>query len=198
MASFDSFGPAFEKDTPVLRLNYGKDPNARWVLWPVFAWRVVAPVPKERKLNLFQRAVLGLARAKVTAIVDVADRLLIAPDLAGLVVLELQDKALLDHAGEPTAHGLKMLDDIEEDPPNEAQVGEAEVGEHPGGGAQVLGEGGADEDEGRHGRPGAQLVVPSQLSSTPFRATSEAAGFTLALASLQSPPVSVKPSPSSS
>lgn len=123
MASFDSFGPAFEKDTPVLRLNYGKDPNARWVLWPVFAWRVVAPVPKERKLNLFQRAVLGLARAKVTAIVDVADRLLIAPDLAGLVVLELQNMALLDHAGDPTPRGLKMLDDIEEDPPDEAQVG---------------------------------------------------------------------------
>ncbi len=123
MASFDSFGPAFEKDTPVLRLNYGKDPSARWVLWPVFAWRVVAPVPKERKLNLFQRAVLGLARAKVTAIIDVADRLLIAPDLARLVVLELQNMALLDHAGEPTERGRKMLDDIEEDPPDEAQVG---------------------------------------------------------------------------
>jgi hypothetical protein len=123
MASFDSFGLAFEKDTPVLRLNYGKDPHVRWVLWPVFAWRVVAPVPKERKLNLFQRAVLGLARAKVTAIVDVADRLLIAPDLAGLVVLELQNMALLDHAGEPTARGLKLLDGIEEDPPDEAQVG---------------------------------------------------------------------------
>ncbi|MCK6504436.1 hypothetical protein L6R53_13715 [Myxococcota bacterium] len=123
MASFGSLGVTFERDTPVLRLNYGKDPNARWVLWPVFAWRVVAPVPKERKLNLFQRAVLGLARAKVTAIADVADRLLIAPDLAGLVVVELQNMALLDHAGEPTARGLEMLDDIEEDPPDEAQVG---------------------------------------------------------------------------
>lgn len=123
MASFDSFGTAFEQDTPVLRLSYGKDPNARWVLWPVFAWRVVAPVPKKRKLNLFQRAVLGLARAKLTDIINVADRLLVAPDLAGLVVLELQNMALLDHAGEPTARGLKMLDDIEEDPPEEAQVG---------------------------------------------------------------------------
>lgn len=123
MASFDSFGSVFEKDTPVLRFTYGKDPKARWVLWPVFAWRVVAPVPKERKLNLFQRAVLGLARARVTAISDVADRLLIAPDLAALVVQELQNMALLDHAGEPTARGLKMLDDIEEDSPDEAQVG---------------------------------------------------------------------------
>lgn len=123
MASFDSFGPAFEKDTPVLRLNYGKDPNARWVLWPVFAWRVVAPVPKERKLNLFQRAVLGLARAGVVRFEDVADRLLIAPDLAGLVVLELQQMGLLDLLGKPTGRGIKMLEDIEEDTPDEVRVG---------------------------------------------------------------------------
>lgn len=123
MAPFDSYGPDFEKDTPVLRFNHGKDPSARWVLWPVRAWRVVAPVPRERKLNLFQRAVLGLARAKVTRLGDVAARLLIAPDLVGLVVLELQSMALLDHAGEPTQRGLKMLDDVEEDSPDETQVG---------------------------------------------------------------------------
>ncbi|WNG39367.1 hypothetical protein F0U61_41160 [Archangium violaceum] len=123
MASFDSFGPAFDKDTPVLRLNYGKDPNARWVLWPLFAWRVVAPVPKEYKLNLFQRAVLGLARAGVVRIDEVGDRLLIAPDLAGLVALELQQMDLLDHAGKPTKRGLTMLEDIEEEPADEAQVG---------------------------------------------------------------------------
>ncbi len=123
MASFDSFAPYFDKDTPVLRLTRGKDPRARWVLWPVYAWRVVAPVPKERTLNLFQRAVLGLARAGVTGIVDVAERLLIAPDLAGLVVWELQNMAMLDHDGRPTRRGVKALDDIDEDPPDEARVG---------------------------------------------------------------------------
>lgn len=123
MASFDSFGPAFERDTPVLRFDQGKVPDVRWVLWPVFAWRVVAPVPKERKLDLFQRAVLGLARAGVCRLSDVSDRLLIALDLAGRVVLDLQNMALLDHAGAPTQRGLKMLDDIEEDPPDEARVG---------------------------------------------------------------------------
>ena len=122
MAPFDSF-VSFERDTPVLRLNHGKIPGVKWVLWPVLTWRVVAPVPKERKLNLFQRAVLGLARAGVTRFVEIADRLLIAPDLAGLVVLELQNMALVEHDGRPTARGLKMLDDIEEDPPDEARVG---------------------------------------------------------------------------
>jgi hypothetical protein len=123
MASFASRVPSFEKDTPVLRLTRGKDRDAKWVLWPVFAWRVVAPVPRDRKLNLFQQAVLGLARAGVTRLVDVADRLLIAPDLAGLVVLELQNMGFVDHSGAPTVRGLKMLDDIEEDPPDEARVG---------------------------------------------------------------------------
>ena len=122
MAPFDSL-VSFERDTPVLRLNHGKDPRAKWVLWPVLTWRVVAPVPKERKLNLFQRAVLGLARAGVTQFVEISERLLIAPDLAGLVVLELQNMALVEHDGRPTARGLKMLDDIEEDPPDEARVG---------------------------------------------------------------------------
>ncbi|MCB9609590.1 MAG: hypothetical protein H6716_23565 [Polyangiaceae bacterium] len=119
MASSDSFG----RDTPVLRLNYGKDPKARWVLWPIFAWRVVAPVPKERKLNHFQRAVLGLARAGVVRSGDAGDRLLIHPELAGLVALELQQIGLLDHAGVPTKRGLDWLEDVEEEPLDEVQVG---------------------------------------------------------------------------
>lgn len=123
MASFDSFHRAFDKDTPVLRLNYGKDPDARWVLWPVFVWRVVAPVPKERKLNLFQRAVLGLARAGVVRVKDVHDRLLITEELAGLVALELQQMGLLDFEGKPTKRGFEWLEDIEEEPADEAQVG---------------------------------------------------------------------------
>lgn len=124
MASFASLSPIFEKDTPVLRQKNGKDPSVRWVLWPVFAWRVVAPVPKERKLNVFQRAVLRLARAGVVRITDVADRLLIEPDLAALVVQELGEHlGLLDHSGKPTKRGLDCLEELEQEPTDEAQVG---------------------------------------------------------------------------
>lgn len=122
MASSASLAP-FDKSTPVLRLTRGNDRDAKLVLWPVFAWRVVAPVPRDRKLNLFQQAVLGLARAGISRFVDVADRLIITPDLAGLVMLELQNMALVDHAGVPTKRGIEMLEDIEEDPPDEARVG---------------------------------------------------------------------------
>ena len=124
MALFASLSPVFEQDTPVLRLNFGKDPSVRWVLWPVFAWRVVAPVPKERKLNVFQRAVLGLARAGVVRVADVAERLLIAPDLAALVAQELVEQlGLLDYSGKPTKRGLEWLDDLEQEPIDEARVG---------------------------------------------------------------------------
>lgn len=124
MASFTSLSPAFEKDTPVLRLKFGKDPSVRWVLWPIFAWRVVAPVPKERKLNVFQRAVLRLARASVVRISDLAERLLITPDLAALVVQELIEQlGLLDYSGKPTKRGLEWLEDLEQEPATEAQVG---------------------------------------------------------------------------
>lgn len=124
MASFASLSPVFEKDTPVLRLNFGKDPSVRWVLWPLFVWRVVAPVPKERKLNVFQRAVLGLARAGVVRVDDVAERLLIVPDLAALVVQELVGQlGLLDYSGKPTKRGLEWLEDLEHEPAHEVRVG---------------------------------------------------------------------------
>jgi hypothetical protein len=111
MASFDSAALQFNLITPVLRLNHGKQQGVRWVLWPVFAWRVVAPVPAPRKLNLFQWAVLGLARARVTAIDGVAERLLLGPELVKLVIQELRQKGLLDHTGLPTQPGLQLLDE---------------------------------------------------------------------------------------
>ena len=38
----------FDKTTPVLRFRRGKVPGAVWVRWPILAWRVVAPVPREQ------------------------------------------------------------------------------------------------------------------------------------------------------
>ena len=114
---------SFDKATPVLRFRRGKVPGAVWVLWPVLVWRVVAPVPREQVLNVFQRAVLALARAGVVRMVDVAERLMIGPDLAGLVVQELSGMGLLDGSGRPTHRGLQTLDDIEFDPPEDATFG---------------------------------------------------------------------------
>ncbi len=122
MALFDSC-VEFERDTPVLRFNARKDPKAKWVLWPVLAWRVVAPVPKPQSLNLFQRTVLQLVRAGVNRLKDVGDRLQIAVDLAGLVMTELQGLGLVDQVGAITTRGLQQLEDLEEEPAQETHVG---------------------------------------------------------------------------
>ncbi|MSQ84702.1 MAG: hypothetical protein EXR77_17830 [Myxococcales bacterium] len=113
----------FELATPVLRLKSGKDPNAKWVLWPVFAWRVVVPVPKKRKLDLFERAMLGLARAGVTRLTEMANHVKISQDLSALVVQGLQNAALVDPTGRPTARGIKALEELDDDLPDEMRVG---------------------------------------------------------------------------
>lgn len=123
MESFARRELYFEKDTPVIRLNFGKVPSVRWVLWPIYAWRIVAPVPKDRKLNVFQRAVLGLARAGIMRIGDITDRLLIAPDLAGLVIVELEQMSLLDISGKPTQRGMSWLEEEEHVSLHELRVG---------------------------------------------------------------------------
>jgi hypothetical protein len=124
MASFADNELMFDKHTPVLRLNFGKDRSVRWVLWPVLAWRVVAPVPRERKLNVFQRAILGLARAGVVRAEEMAERLLISPDLAALVVQELGEQmGLLDVEGRPNRRGIEWLEEDAEESSTDTHVG---------------------------------------------------------------------------
>ena len=114
---------SFDKDTPVLRFTTARKRGARWVLWPVLAWRVVAPVSKPRRLNLLQKAALGLARAGVTTAVAVSERLLVQVDLAALVLTELRGMGLVDLLGAPTPRGLDWLADLETDAPESLEVG---------------------------------------------------------------------------
>ncbi|TNF32998.1 MAG: hypothetical protein EP329_08950 [Deltaproteobacteria bacterium] len=114
---------SFDKDTPVLRFTKLRKPDVRWVLWPVLAWRVVAPVPQGRRLNLLQKAALGLVRAGVTTAQDVSERLLILPDLAALVLTELQGMRLVDELGALTPRGAELVDELDVDPPEALEVG---------------------------------------------------------------------------
>lgn len=113
---------SFDKSTPVLMPQRGEK-GVRWVLWPVLAWRIVAPVPIEGELNLFQRSVLALARAGIVRATDTAARLCIEPDLAACVALELQGLELVGRDWFPTPRGLQALDASDADPPDEVKVG---------------------------------------------------------------------------
>ncbi|HEX5749775.1 MAG TPA: hypothetical protein VFZ09_26325 [Archangium sp.] len=106
---------------PLPFVEYSGKP--RWLLWPVWAWRVVAPQARERKLNLFQRAVLNLCRAGKTRAEDIGAALHIGTELAARVLLELDGNGWLDHRGHLTPQGVHALEDEESEPLGEQVVG---------------------------------------------------------------------------
>ena len=103
----------FTPEQPVL--NFGPRHHARWrhrqfLLWPAWAYRVVAPRVRQRQLNVLQRAVLGLCRAGQYRAEAIADNLSIHVDLAAFIVTELTDLGNLDAHGLPTEHGIQVLE----------------------------------------------------------------------------------------
>jgi hypothetical protein len=109
---------SFANETPALRFPLPRLPRssweaANWLLWPVLAWRVVAPRPRPRRLNLFERAILGLRRSGETHAESIAERLLIDRDLAAHISLELQGMDCLDARGMLTERGQRMLKEDE-------------------------------------------------------------------------------------
>lgn len=103
----------FTRESPVL--NFGPRHHARWrdrrfLLWPAWAYRVVAPRIQQRRLNVLQRAVMGLCRAGLVRPDTLAEHLSIHPDLAAFIVKELGDLGHLDTNGLPTSEGIRTLD----------------------------------------------------------------------------------------
>jgi len=105
------------KFTPeTLVLNFSPRSHVRWsscefLLWPTWAYRVVAPRIRERKLNVLQRAVMGLCRAGVSRAEAIADHLSVHADLAAFIVSELGEAGYLDRRGLPTQGGLRVLEE---------------------------------------------------------------------------------------
>lgn len=108
-----SFGP----ETPVLwyrpRAARAHDPGGRndrvWLLWPAWAFRVIAPEIRERRINLLQKAVLAMLRASKMSAEEIGKRLGIHRELAAFVVLELQGQGRVDENWNLTRAGLALL-----------------------------------------------------------------------------------------
>jgi len=103
---------SFTVEDPVL--NFNPRPHARagkreYLLWPAWAYRVVAPRVRPRSLNMFQRAVLGLCRAGVVGVNVVGQKLSIHKDLATFILVELSNLGYIDGNGRPTEQGLLVL-----------------------------------------------------------------------------------------
>lgn len=81
------------------------------ILWPAYAWRVVAPRPRDDGLNLFQRAVLGACRAGGFHREALGGKLGLHEKLISVILGELAQLDLIDDSGRPTDAGLIALTD---------------------------------------------------------------------------------------
>lgn len=96
-------------------LYFAPKPHVRWkrlryVLWPVYVYRVLAPRFRERHVNIVEKAVLGLCRAGKTDPQEISDLLHIHNDLAEFVMQQLVKRDYLDPARDLTAKGKNALE----------------------------------------------------------------------------------------
>lgn len=113
----------FDRTTPIIDLGANSQPlrwgSRRWLLWPVHAFKLLIPTPRNRALNLFQRAVLDLCRAGMRWPEQISARLELPTDLVDFLLDQLRDIDLLDQAASPTERALRLL--AEEDEPPEIE-----------------------------------------------------------------------------
>jgi len=103
-----------------------KRPNqGRALLYPVHVWKVIYPKNNTIRLNLFQQAILGLARARCYDRQEIADYLKIDHELVAFIIAaQLIPNGWMTSEGRLTPAGEKILDDTEE-LSTEVQVGYA-------------------------------------------------------------------------
>jgi len=95
-------------------LEFGRKPQGDSVplLWPVLVHRVLYPDPKRAQLNIFQRAVLGLVRARVARANEMAALTGLHLDLIKLILAQgVSNGWLVGNADALTENGERLLDD---------------------------------------------------------------------------------------
>ena len=81
-----------------------------WLLWPVYAYRVIAPLPLENKrLNIFQKAVLGFCNIQRPEPAEIGRYLHLDPELMEYILDELHRKDLIDGDYQITPDGQNLL-----------------------------------------------------------------------------------------
>ncbi|MEU6035972.1 hypothetical protein ABZ801_11230 [Actinomadura sp. NPDC047616] len=87
-----------------------RDRDARvCVAFPAWAHRVTAPVMPRRRLDLFERVVLGLCQAGIREPASIAERIRLHPRLCSHIMDQAVDQGLLDRDGELTHEGRRAL-----------------------------------------------------------------------------------------
>ena len=82
-----------------------------YLIWPAAAWRVVAPLPSDRRINILQKAVLGICRSAYYSAAEIAAKLHLHPRLIEVIGMELVGFGWVSPTTwRPTAKGLAMLE----------------------------------------------------------------------------------------
>lgn len=101
----------------VTYLNYGNKPagKARAVLWPVLVHRILYPEVAQAKMNLFQKVVMRLVRAKVYDVEELVDLTGFHNNLVLLIFAQLISRGWLsDDAREITEIGERAINEEDE------------------------------------------------------------------------------------
>ncbi|NCA70993.1 MAG: hypothetical protein EOM91_12975 [Sphingobacteriia bacterium] len=115
----------FDFATPIVDVGANSRPlrwkTHQWILWPVYAYKVLLPVRRDSALNVFQRAVLDLCQAGARAPESIANRLALPADLVRFLSEQLLSMDLLDEDAAPTQRALRILAE-EDEPPQSKDV----------------------------------------------------------------------------
>ena len=107
----------FGSETPILsygpksHANPGKRNEREYVIWPAWAFHVIAPKFESLHFNELQKAILGVLRASQLTASELSACLGIHSDLAAFIVTEMQDKGWIDKEWTVTSYGRKLLED---------------------------------------------------------------------------------------
>lgn len=111
MALFNEFKP---ESTPIL--YYAPKPHVdtrpggrRYLLVPVYAYKVLAPRPTERRLNIFQKAVLGFCRSGQNEPDTISGRLHLDREVIRFVLSELRHSGYINQDNRLTTLGEQIL-----------------------------------------------------------------------------------------
>jgi hypothetical protein len=107
---------AFDNSTSIY-LNFGSKPfgKSRPVLWPVLVHRILYPEIQKEKINLFQKVVMRLVRAKVNDVEELASLTGFHNNLVLLILAQLIGHGwLTDDVKELTVSGVKVINEEDE------------------------------------------------------------------------------------
>jgi len=109
-----------------LRFDVVRRPSGgRPLLWPVHVWKVLYPTKRVLKLNLFQQAILGLARARCQDSSEMAELLGLDHQLVAFIIAtQLIPNGWMSTLGAVTLQGERVLEDAQ-DASEEVRMGYA-------------------------------------------------------------------------